>query len=121
MRHELSTQGDTRREYKKLQVQKTTVVNKRLVKMDKTIADPEWKTTLEAKNKALEVALTNQSFTITTDRLHRTKLEKQIKTLDTKVDTMFTPLRDIFEYQNIIQQFDDPCETDKETAQYNSR
>ena len=88
--------------------------------MDKTIADLEWKSTFKAKNKVLEAVLTNQGFTITTGRLHCTKLEKQLKTLDTKVDTMFTPLRDAFEYQHIIQQFNDQCDTDKETAKYNS-
>ena len=89
--------------------------------MKTTIADPEWKTSLVAKNKAIKVTLTNQKFAIITGQLHRTRIEKQLTSLDTKVDTMFTPLKDTFEYQHIMQIFDDQCETDKETALFNSK
>ena len=104
-----------------MQVKKTTAFNKRLSELTLTIADPDWKNSLVAKNTALEDTLTNQQFAITVDQLHRSRLEKLITALDTKVDTMFTPLRDTFEYQHIIQQFDDQCHTDKDTTLFNAK
>ena len=89
--------------------------------MKLTIADPAWKTSLFAKTTALEDTLTNQKFAITADQLHRTRLEELLTALNTKVDTIFTPLNDTFEYQHIMQLFDDQCDTDKETALFNAK
>ena len=97
MRLELVTQEGTRRVYKKLQVLTTTKLNMRLTVTNKSIADPTWKTALISKDIG-HWMIPSQSnlFSLTADRLHRAKLHKKIMTLDTKVNTMLTPLIDTF-------------------------
>ena len=121
MRLELVTQEGTRRVYTKLQVVTTTKLNMRLTVTNKSIADPTWKTALISKDRALDDTLTLQLFSLTTDRLHRAKLHKKIMTLDTKVNTILTPLIDTFEYQHIIQKFDYQHVTDEQAAKYSSK
>ena len=66
----------------------------RLNIIDKTIADPTWKSSIISKDKVLEDIISRKRFALTNDRLHRAKIDKKLLTLDTKVDIMFTPLLD---------------------------
>jgi len=121
LRQEMREQGVTRRAYKKLQATQTTVINNRLTSLTKAITDPDWKTTLETKNKALEEIILKQKGALVNNQLHMTRMEREFKALNTKVDSMFTPLRDTFEYQHIIQQFDEQHNADTTTALFNAK
>lgn len=117
----MATQGVTHRAYKELHALASTKWNMRLNIMDKTIANPKWKSTLIIKDEALEETLRIQIFILSNDRIHRANIDKNLLTLNTKVDTTLTPLLDTFEYQHIIQKFDDQYVTDEQAAKYCSK
>ena len=90
----LTDQDKIRRAEKEQQTLTSSQLTMRLESINKKIANPPWTNTLLVKYEALKTSLTNTDNILTNDRLNRTKTDSALITLNTKVDTMFTPLLD---------------------------
>ena len=87
-------QDKIRRAEKEQQTLTSDQLTMRLGSINKQIANPPWTNTLLIKYEALKASLTNTDNILTNDRLNFTETDSALITLNTKVDTMFTPLLD---------------------------
>ena len=116
----LTSENRKKKQEKVLERQKDNTnwnnLNKRV-----TVVGPTWKTKHEITVKELEVSLTKFCHQQIGNLLKLEKIDKNTIELYTKVDTMFTPMIDTYEYQDILARLKDLEKVDEATALHCSR